>query len=230
MRIQHLATDVYGGHGGIALYNRDFLAALAKHPHVEEIVVLPRLIHSEPGALPPKVRFLAGAAQNKVAYGATLTKTLLREKAFDLVVCAHINLLPFTVLARRAPLLMVYSIEAWQPHWLPPRVRGILTISELTLERFRSWAGPEAPAFLLPNAIDLSLYGIRPKSEALLDRYGLRGRRVLLTVGRVIAEERYKGFDEVIDVLPDLCADYPDLVYVIAGGGTDAPRLAKKSA
>src|SRR5207253_5200666 len=168
MRILHLATDVYGGHGGIALYHRDFLAPLAKHPHVEEIVVLPRLIHSEPGALPPKVRFLAGAAQNKVAYGATLTKTLLREKAFDLVVCAHINLLPFTVLARRAPLLMVYSIEAWQPHWLPPRVRGILTISELTLERFRSWAGPEAPAFLLPNAIDLSLYGIRPKSEALL--------------------------------------------------------------
>ena len=34
----------------------------------------------------------------------------------------------------------------------------------------------------------------------------------------------------MIDVLPDLCADYPDLVYVIAGGGTDAPRLAKKSA
>ncbi|HWS71389.1 MAG TPA: glycosyltransferase family 4 protein [Thermoanaerobaculia bacterium] len=226
MRVLHLATDVYGGHGGIALYNRDFVAALAKHPCIEEIVVLPRLIHSEPEPFPPKVRFLAGAAHSKIAYGAMLTKMLVRERPFDLVVCAHVNLLPYTVFTRRAPLLMVYGIEAWQPHWMPPRLRAVAAISELTLERFRSWAHPEAPAFLLPNAIDLSLYGIRPKSDALLDRYGLRGRRVLLTVGRVVAEERYKGFDEVIEVLRELPED---IAYLIAGGGSDIDRLRAKA-
>jgi phosphatidylinositol alpha-1,6-mannosyltransferase len=227
MRILHLATDAYGGHGGIALYNRDFLAALTRHPGVEEVVVLPRIIHSDPGPLPAKVRFLARAAQNKIAYGATLTKTLLREPKFDLVTCAHVNLLPFATFARQPPLLLIYGIEAWQPHWVPPRLRGIASISELTLERFRAWARPAAPAFLLPNAVDLSLYGIRPKDETLLDRYGLRGRRVLLTVGRVVAEERYKGFDEVIEVLRELPED---VVYLIAGGGSDIDRLRAKAA
>jgi phosphatidylinositol alpha-1,6-mannosyltransferase len=227
MRILHLATDAYGGHGGIALYNRDFIAALAKHPRVEEVVVLPRIILSEPGPIPANVLVLAAAARNKLAYGTTLTRTLLREPPFDLVACAHINLLPFAAFARQAPLLLIYGIESWQPHWLPRELRGIASISELTLERFRAWAHPNAAAFLLPNAIDLSLYGVRPKDETLLDRYGLRGRRVLLTVGRVVSEERYKGFDEVIEVLTDLPED---VVYVIAGGGSDIERLRAKAA
>lgn len=226
MRILHLATDIYGGHGGIALYNRDFVAGLAKHPEVEEIVVLPRIIHSAPGPLPAKVRFLTAAARNKVAYGATLTATLTRERPFDLVTCAHINLLPFTLFTRQSPLLLIYGIEAWQPHWLPPKLRGVASISDLTLGRFRAWAGAGAPSFLLPNAIDRSLYAISPKNHALLDRYGLRGKRVLLTVGRVVAEERYKGFDEVIDVLPELPHD---VAYVIAGGGSDIERLRAKA-
>ena len=44
MKILLLATDVFGGYGGIALYNRDFVAALAGHPDCEEVVVVPRLI------------------------------------------------------------------------------------------------------------------------------------------------------------------------------------------
>ena len=40
----------------------------------------------------------------------------------------------------------------------------------------------------------------------LVARYGLDGKRVLLTLGRVVAAERYKGFDEVLEVLPDLAA------------------------
>ncbi|MCU1348757.1 MAG: glycosyl transferase group 1 family protein [Acidobacteria bacterium] len=227
MRILHLATDAYGGHGGIALYNRDFLAAAASHPHVEEIVVLPRVIRGDPGAQPEKVRFVTAAARNKVVYGAMLTRTLLEERPFDLVICAHINLLPFAMLARQPPLLLIYGIEAWHPHWLPPRLAALVSISGVTRERFQAWANRGEPSFLLPNAIDLSLYGIRPKNEALLDRYGLRDRRVLLTVGRVVAEERYKGFDEVIEVLHDLPAD---VVYVVAGGGSDIDRLRAKAA
>ncbi len=44
MRILHLCTDAYGGHGGIALYNRDVIAAMASHPRVDEVVVVPRVI------------------------------------------------------------------------------------------------------------------------------------------------------------------------------------------
>jgi len=36
-----------------------------------------------------------------------------------------------------------------------------------------------------------------------------------MTLGRVIASEKYKGFDEVLEVLPDLIEEYSDLVYLM---------------
>jgi len=35
MRVLLLSTDAYGGHGGIALYNRDIADALAAMPEVQ---------------------------------------------------------------------------------------------------------------------------------------------------------------------------------------------------
>ena len=37
-----LVTDAFGGHGGIAQYNRDFLEAIAEGGVVSSITVLPR--------------------------------------------------------------------------------------------------------------------------------------------------------------------------------------------
>jgi glycosyltransferase involved in cell wall biosynthesis len=48
-----------------------------------------------------------------------------------------------------------------------------------------------------------------------------------MTMGRV--EERHKGFDEVLDVLPRLAAKVPNIAYVVAGGGHDVPRLQEKA-
>jgi glycosyltransferase involved in cell wall biosynthesis len=74
--------------------------------------------------------------------------------------------------------------------------------------------------------VHLDQYGVREKRRDLVDRHGLEGKRVLLTVGRLDAAERYKGFDEVLEVLPQLPED---VVYMIAGGGNDATRLQKKA-
>ena len=45
MKILLLCTDAYGGHGGIALFNRELLSALAELPECEQIVVIPRSGH-----------------------------------------------------------------------------------------------------------------------------------------------------------------------------------------
>ena len=42
LRILALVTDAFGGNGGIAQYNRDFLSALARCDRVGEVIVLPR--------------------------------------------------------------------------------------------------------------------------------------------------------------------------------------------
>lgn len=48
---------------------------------------------------------------------------------------------------------------------------------------------------------------------------------MLLTVSRLNAQERYKGHDRVIQVLPELLRTFPDLRYLIAGDGDDRSRL-----
>jgi phosphatidylinositol alpha-1,6-mannosyltransferase len=229
VRILHLGTDSFGGYGGIALYNRELIAALASHPRVEEVVVIPRLIPDEVQPIPEKVRFIQRAAQGALAYLNALRGA---RGDFDIIICAHVNLLPLARLVSRQPVLLLYGIEAWKPlrdPWsirLLKDLRTVVSISDVTLERFVGWSGYDASSHLLPNSIHAESYGVRPKNQALVRRFGLEGKRVLLTLGRVVAAERYKGFDEVLAVLAEMD---DDVIYLIAGGGNDVPRLRQKA-
>src|SRR5205823_5592689 len=202
---------------------------MASHPSVDEVVVVPRIIIGEREPLPERVTFVSAAARGPLAF---LRAVRHAGNDFDLVVCAHVNLLPAARLVTKHPLLMLYGIEAWKPLrdaisiQLLRGVRGIISISDITLERFAGWSRYEGPSQLLPNSIRAEWYGIRPKNPALVSRYHLAGKRVLMTLGRVVAAERYKGFDEVLEVLPHLDAD---ISYVIAGGGNDVARLQRKA-
>jgi phosphatidylinositol alpha-1,6-mannosyltransferase len=79
---------------------------------------------------------------------------------------------------------------------------------------------------VLPNTVD-SRFTPGTKPLHLLERYGLIGKRVLLTVSRLSAAERYKGHDRVIQLLPELLTTHPDTVYAIAGDGDGRPALER---
>lgn len=228
MKVLVLCTDAYGGHGGIALYTRDLIEAIASHPRVDEVVAIPRVMRGEPEAIPPNVTFLGGAARNLTAYLGAVARYARRH--YDLVVCAHVNLLPIARMLRRKTLLMIYGIEAWKPlrrgAALVQRVDAVASISDITCDRFLNWSRYAGPSFLIPNAIHLDRYAVRPRNPELVARWGLDGARVLLTLGRIVAAERYKGFDEVIEILPSLP---DDVIYLAAGSGSDLPRLAGKA-
>jgi glycosyltransferase involved in cell wall biosynthesis len=231
MRFLLLCTDAYGGHGGIALFNRQLIAALAAHPECEQVVVVPRLIVTrEQESILPRVMFDAAAARGKVAW-----MNAVRRRAgerFDVVFCGHINLLPATQLLKEKPLLIMHGIEAWKPTRRPmtqrviDNLRGIISVSELTRDRFLRWSRYGGPAYVLPNSVRLERYGVRSKRADLIARWNLAGKRVLLTLGRIVAAERYKGFDDVLEVMPALDRD---IVYLIAGKGDDTERLRRKA-
>jgi len=227
MRFLLLCTDAYGGHGGIALFNRQLIASLAAHPECEEVVVVPRLIVTqERDSLSPKVQFDVLAARGKLAWLNAVRRH--KRERFDLVFCGHINLLPAARLLPQPPLLIMHGIEAWKPtrRAFIHDLRGIVSVSALTRDRFLSWSHFNGPSYVLPNAVRLERYGIRAKRPDLIARWGLEGKRVLLTLGRIVAAERYKGFDDVLEVMPDLDRD---VVYVIAGKGDDTDRLRRKA-
>ena len=83
-------------------------------------------------------------------------------------------------------------------------------------------------AFILPNCVDLDHFQPGQRDLMLVERYGLQSSKVILTVGRLALEERYKGFDEVIEIMPQLVKRFPNLKYLIVGDGPDRPRLEAK--
>lgn len=236
-----LLTDALGGIGGIAKFNRDLLGALDAMPECREIWAYPRLVQRQPEPVPAKVRYFFKAARGKTAYLAAVIRQCLGSRPIDLVLCGHLNLLPLAWLVsavKRCPLLLVvHGIEAWQPHRsalvrrLLGRVDRIAAVSRYTAQRLTAWSAlPADRISILPNCVDLSDFVPRERNAALARKLGIEHRRVLLTVGRLVGKERYKGFDEVLEALPVLAEHCPDLMYVIVGDGDDRPRLERKAA
>lgn len=240
MRILVLLTDAFGGRGGIAKFNRDLLNALCSYPNTEQVVALPRTIVEDAEALPVRLTYEVGAARGKAAYLWHLLKLPLKHKHFDKIICGHLHLLPAAVQAARryaAPLtLIIHGVEAWQPPHIPTirrsleLVNSFVAVSNFSKQRFLAWSGlQDEQGQVIPNCIDLSLFAPGPKPMSLIDRYGLHDRRVIMTLGRLSAAERYKGIDEVLEVLPQLIAEMPDLVYLIIGDGDDRARLQSQA-
>jgi asparagine synthase (glutamine-hydrolysing) len=234
-----LVTDAFGGAGGIAKFNRDLVTALASMPECAEVVVTPRLVGSSVERIPPHVTFRADAAGSKLRFVRSAFTEAFRGNV-DLLVSGHINLAPLSALLAflkgSRSLLVVHGIDAWTRRigFLASRSLSrfdvIAGVSELTLARFASWAHVDSSRFrLLPNCVDARQYGPGPKPAQLADRLGLKDRTVIMTLGRLATEERYKGFDEILEVLPALARQIPDISYLICGDGADRGRLEAKA-
>ncbi|MBU4448615.1 MAG: glycosyltransferase [Proteobacteria bacterium] len=50
-----------------------------------------------------------------------------------------------------------------------------------------------------------------------------------MTLGRLAPEEQYKGFDEIMELLPVLSKQIPHIAYLIVGDGKDRARLEAKA-
>lgn len=233
MKIFALVTDAFGGWGGIARYNQDFLSALSSTNGVSRIVVAARTAKTKFESLPPKITWNL-ARFDKFSYVFTALMVFFKAGPFDLIFCGHLRLAPLAAIlawvARLPFWLQIYGIEVWERkttwwRWAAKRASLITAISRYTRQRFLSWAdvSPEK-VHVLPCTFDHK-FQPGPKPEYLLNRYGLRGKKVLLTLSRLASQEKYKGHDRIIHLMPQLLQKYPNLVYVIAGEGDDRPRL-----
>ena len=248
MEILALTAGAFGEVGGISLQNRDVLRSLCSYPAVRRVVAVPRVFrHSIHEDLPAKLEMVTwGAARrygsgHKLQYALSCLAALWRIGRPSLIVCAHLHLLPLahwlSSISGCPVVLIIYGTEAWVPRQTVGMRRALagllatISISRITTERFCSWSGVSAEnCFMLPNAVDLTAFTPGLKDAALVQQYGLAGKTVLLTLGRLDPrEERKKGFDQVIEVVARLADAMPDLVYLIAGDGPGRIDLGRKA-
>ena len=232
-------TDAFGGKGGIAQFNRDLLTSLSSDAACSRVVALPRIIFDRPERIPKNLTFRVESAGGRMRYVRESVRAVVGER-FDVVICSHINLMPIAAAAaaaQRIPLLLVlYGIEAWTPPRsrlaarLVKRADAVVAISEHTKRRFLEWSGVDAArVHVIPCCVDAGKFGLGPKRDDLLERYGLHGRKVLLTVARLAGVERAKGIDEVMESLTEIARDVPNVSYLVVGDGTDRQRLEEKA-
>jgi phosphatidyl-myo-inositol dimannoside synthase len=225
-----LVTDAFGGRGGIAQYNRDFLSAVAECRTVSSIVVMTR--HAPDRVFTPGRIRQAPPRPCKYTYTVMALRTALCRRV-NVVFCGHLYMASVAALIARLKgaklVIQMHGIEAWP---CPSRLQRaaveaadlVLCVSRYTRARVVGWAAiaPER-VLVLPNTVaDAFAPG---DGSALRAELGLTGKQVLLTVGRIGSRERYKGHDRVIAALPKLVAKGHDLVYIVVGEGDDQARF-----
>jgi glycosyltransferase involved in cell wall biosynthesis len=164
-------------------------------------------------------RFVAAALRVAAACDARTT-----------VVVIHLHLAPAALAfaARGASLVtMLCGVEAWRPAtWLQraalDRAERLVAISRFTRERFL-----EVNPRFAGRTIDVCHLGVEAASGAGVVADGPPSA---LIVGRMAADERYKGHDELIEIWPEVAAAVPSAVLRIVGDGDDRPRLEAKAA
>ncbi|HEY4274124.1 MAG TPA: glycosyltransferase family 4 protein, partial [Rhizomicrobium sp.] len=94
---------------------------------------------------------------------------------------------------------------------------GVVAVSGFTRDALIRLMGTDAAKIaLIPNGVDTAKFQPRPPRADIAERYGVTGRRVILSVGRLVAR---KGQDHLVKAMPAILAACPDAHLLIAGEG-----------
>lgn len=175
-----------------------------------------------------------GAAGSKARFVASALKAARRRPR--LVLAAHPNLGPIVramnfLAPHMKSIVCTHGIEVWEP--LSRMRRRALQHATLVLAPSRATAefvvsmqsvAPDRVR-VLPWALDPDFQvNVAPEASAQLPADFPKGR-VILTVGRWLASERYKGMDTLIKAMPRLLLRWPDLQLAVVGAGDDREWL-----
>ena len=175
-----------------------------------------------------------GYQRSKVKFMARAL--LLARKSPRIVLAAHPNLAnPARWMKSISPasktIVMCHGVEVWEP--LPARRKAALMAADMVLapstytaEKLHTVQGVDVEKIrILPWPIDPLMLRLADAPSSLTLPEGFPQGHVILTVGRWVAAERYKGADDMIRAIPQLMNSVPDVRLVLVGNGDDLPRL-----
>ena len=102
--------------------------------------------------------------------------------------------------------------------------KRVIAVSRYTKERLISMGVPAKRIEVVNNGVDAEKFRPNIDPTAVRHRLGLDGRRVLLTVARLVD---HKGVDTVIQALPTVRERFPEVLYLVVGEGKDRPALER---
>ncbi|RYE45875.1 MAG: hypothetical protein EOP48_21985, partial [Sphingobacteriales bacterium] len=176
-----------------------------------------------------------GYARNKINFGFHAILEGLRS---DVVILSHVNLLLFAKIIKlinpsKRIIAYAHGIEVWREmsSWKIEFLRKhieIWAVSRYTAQELQKRHKiPPERIFILNNSLNPFFEPPKrfDKPTALLRRYRIKpDQPVLFTLTRISTSEKYKGYDIVINVLPELISKFPTLQYIIGGKADSTER------
>jgi glycosyltransferase involved in cell wall biosynthesis len=246
VKIHLWVPGLHSDSGGIESYSSTLLRALQQLCGGDAISVFAKNdVFGVPGAK-PCIRCTGEVALRlrTPAFSLLAGASALSERP-DLIISTHLHFAPLArSLKKRLGIpywVSLHGVEAWGLR-SESRRRGLteanllLPVSGFTRNVVSKEQGISRERFrVLPNAFDPAAFRTGPKSEYLLKRYRLTAEQpVILTVGRLAKNDRYKGHDRVLRVLRDVGEESrkskvesrnSEVRYLVVGDGDDRARL-----
>jgi phosphatidyl-myo-inositol dimannoside synthase len=228
--------------GGVQLAGRMIATALGEISSRLDCPLELLSLNDKPGLneMPAACRAVPfrGFGRAKARFVVSALKAARKGSAEDsrIVIAAHPNLaVPaawMKKVARNVKTIVVsHGIEVWEP-LAAGRMRALqgadlaLAPSGFTVRKLSEVQGVAAERVIrLPWPLDPEYLQFAQAPEKLPPPENFPSGRVVLTVGRWAAWERYKGADELIAATAQLRAEIPDLQLAIVGSGDDVARL-----
>ena len=180
-------------------------------------------------------RIFSGYAVNKISF---VLQAVENARNAEVVIISHINLLVAGWLIKKVNptakiILLAHGIEIWGT--LSPIKQKILTcchqilcVSKFTAEKIKANHHlPFTKIAVLNNCIDpfLPLPVLNYSSIQLRKKYKINDTAtVLMTLTRLSARDRYKGYEEVLNALLLLKKNNPQIKYLLAGSYSDSEK------
>jgi glycosyltransferase involved in cell wall biosynthesis len=112
--------------------------------------------------------------------------------------------------------------DRWRARFLA-HAHAVVAVSRFTRDALVRLMGTDpGKIVLIPNGVDTARFKPRAPSAGIAKRYGVSGRRVILSVGRLVAR---KGQDHLVKAMPAILQSSPDAHLLIAGEGPLRPAL-----
>ncbi len=146
--------------------------------------------------------------------GKALWSTALLSRLLDV---------PWLAVAHGSEFLVPSSWQRQLTSQAARQADRIVAVSHYTAGIAESAGVKKQNLVVIPNGADGRRFKPGLDTKTLRQEWGLNGRQVLLTVGHV--SER-KAQDIVIQALPTILIEHPDVIYVMAGLPSDQARLA----
>lgn len=180
----------------------------------------------------------------------------LEEVAHEIrpdIIHAHspvLNALPAIKVARKIGIPVVYEIRAfWEDAAVDhgsthegslryratrkletraiQKVDHVFTICEGLRADIVARGIPAAKVTVIPNAVDVDSFMLAsPPDPQLLEKWGLTGKTVIGFIGSFYA---YEGLDLLLDALPELIRQRPEVRVLLVGGGPQEANLRQQA-